>query len=35
MKKMDEMEMNINMTGIKWSWFFLAISLFIWGYGIF
>ena len=31
MRKMDEMELNINLKGIKWSWFFLVISLFIWG----
>lgn len=31
MKKMDEMELNINIKGIKWSWFFLVISLFVWG----
>jgi len=31
MKKMDEMGMNINLKGIKCSWFFLVISLFIWG----
>lgn len=31
MKKMDEMGLNINLKGIKWSWFFLVVSLFIWG----
>lgn len=31
MRKMDEMEQNINLKGIKWSWFFMVISLFIWG----
>lgn len=31
MKKMDEMELRINQKGIKWSWFFLVLSLFIWG----
>lgn len=31
MRKMDEMELSINMKGIKWSWFFTTISLFIWG----
>jgi len=31
MKKMDEMELSINLKGIKWSWFFMVISLFIWG----
>jgi hypothetical protein len=27
---MDEMEMNINLSAIKWSWFFTAIALFAW-----
>ena len=31
MKKMDEMELAINQKGIKWSWLFLVVSLFIWG----
>jgi uncharacterized membrane protein len=31
MKKMDEMGLNINLKGIKWSWLFLVVSLFIWG----
>lgn len=31
MKKMDEMEIKINQKGIKWSWFFMVLSLFIWG----
>lgn len=31
MRKMDEMEANINQIGIKWSWFFTVLSLFIWG----
>jgi len=31
MRKMDEMELEINQKGIKWSWFFMVISLFIWG----
>jgi len=31
MKKMDEMELSINTKGIKWSWFFTVMSLFIWG----
>jgi len=30
MKKMDEMEMNINLKAIKWSWFFTALALFAW-----
>lgn len=30
MKKMDEMEMNINLSAIKWSWGFTAIALFAW-----
>ena len=30
MKKMDEMQMNINLKAIKWSWFFTVIALFIW-----
>ena len=31
MKKMDEMEWKINLKGIKWSYLFLVVSLFIWG----
>lgn len=31
MRKMDEMEWKINLKGIKWSYFFLVVSLFIWG----
>lgn len=31
MRKMDEMELIINQEGIKWSWFFMVLSLFIWG----
>lgn len=31
MRKMDEMEWEINMKGIKWSYLFLVVSLFIWG----
>jgi len=31
MRKMDEMESSINQIGIKWSWFFTVLSLFIWG----
>ncbi len=31
MRKMDEMELKINQEGIKWSWFFVVLSLFIWG----
>lgn len=31
MKKMDEMELRINQKGIKWSWFSLVLSLFVWG----
>lgn len=30
MKKMDEMQMSINLKAIKWSWLFTAIALFIW-----
>lgn len=30
MKKMDEMEMNINLRAIKWSWGFTAIALCAW-----
>ena len=30
MRKMDEMELNINQKGIKWSWAFLVFSLIIW-----
>ena len=28
---MDEMELRINQKGITWSWFFLVLSLFVWG----
>ena len=31
MRKMDEMELRINQKGITWSWFFLVLSLFVWG----
>lgn len=31
MRKMDEMEMNINLKSIKWSYFFTCIALFTWG----
>lgn len=31
MRKMDEMELQINLKGIKWSWFFVVLSLFFWG----
>lgn len=31
MRKMDEMEWKINLKGIKWSYLFLVVSLFIWG----
>lgn len=31
MRKMDEMEQKINLKGIKWSYLFLVVSLFIWG----
>lgn len=31
MRKMDEMELKINQEGIKWSWFFVVLSLIIWG----
>lgn len=31
MRKMDEMERTINLKGIKWSYLFLVVSLFIWG----
>lgn len=31
MRKMDEMERKINLKGIKWSYLFLVVSLFIWG----
>ena len=31
MRKMDEMELKINQIGIKWSWFFMVLSLVIWG----
>jgi predicted neutral ceramidase superfamily lipid hydrolase len=31
MRKMDEMEWEINLKGIKWSYLFLVVSLFVWG----
>lgn len=31
MRKMDEMELNINLKAIKWSWLFTVIALFAWG----
>ncbi len=31
MRKMDEMELKINLKGIKWSWAFMVFSLVIWG----
>lgn len=31
MRKMDEMEWKINLKGIKWSYLFLVVSLFLWG----
>lgn len=31
MKKMDEMELAITLKGIKWSWIFMIIALFLWG----
>lgn len=31
MRKMDEMELRISQKGIKWSWFFMVLSLVIWG----
>lgn len=30
MKKMDEMQMSINLKAIRWSYLFTVISLFIW-----
>lgn len=30
MKKMDEMEMSINLKAIKFAWFYTVIFLFIW-----
>ncbi|HZK88193.1 MAG TPA: hypothetical protein VFC27_03480 [Anaerovoracaceae bacterium] len=30
MKKMDEMEMAINLTSIKWAWFYTVLFLFAW-----
>ena len=30
MRKMDEMEMNINLKAIHWSWFITAVALFVW-----
>ncbi len=35
MRKMDEMELQINEKGIKWSWTFMVFSLFIWGLYLF
>lgn len=31
MRKMDELELKINLKGIKWSYLFLVVSLSIWG----
>jgi len=31
MRKMDEMELSLNLKGIKWSWFFMVLALAIWG----
>jgi len=31
MKKTDDMESKINLKGIRWSWFFVMIALFLWG----
>lgn len=31
MRRMDEMELKIDQIGIKWSWFFMVLSLVIWG----
>lgn len=30
MKRMDEMEMAINLTSIKWAWFYTVLFLFTW-----
>ena len=30
MRKMDEMEKNITLQAIKWSWFFTVLFLFVW-----
>jgi len=30
MKKMDEMEMSINLKAIKWTWFYTVMFLFVW-----
>lgn len=30
MRKMDEMEMAINLTAVKWAWFYTVIFLFLW-----
>ena len=30
MRKMDEMELHITQKGIKWSWLFLVVALFLW-----
>lgn len=30
MRKMDEMESKINRKGIKWSWAYTVLSLFLW-----
>ena len=29
-KKMDELEMSINLKAIKWSWGITALALFVW-----
>lgn len=31
MKKMDEMQLSINLKAIKASWFFTVLALFVWG----
>lgn len=30
MRKMDEMEMSINLKAIKWAWFYTVLFLAIW-----
>lgn len=30
MRKMDEMEMIINLKAVKWAWFYTVIFLFVW-----
>ncbi|KKG66243.1 hypothetical protein [Methanosarcina mazei] len=30
MRKMDEMEMNINLKAIKWAWLYTVLFLLIW-----